>query len=238
MNYTPTPHNSAKKGEIAKIVLMAGDPIRVKYIAENFLKNAKLVNEVRGMYAYTGTYNGKQVSVMAHGMGNPSMGIYSYELFAFYDVETIIRVGSIGSLQKDVKIKDIVVAEKVFTNTNYNNFYLKNGENYIYANKDLLNNVVQKASEITKNCHIGSILCSDTYYDEKSEIQKAINLGLLGCEMESSALYLNAEKFNKKAITICTVSNSILTGEETPSNERAYGFSQMVKLALEVAYEL
>ena len=231
---TPTPHNSAKFDEIAKTVIMPGDPLRSKYIAENFLENAKLVNNVRGIQGYTGTYKGKKVKVMAHGMGNASCGIYTYELFNNYDVEKIIRVGSIGTTKEEVKIKDIVIAERAYTNTNYDNFYIENGENYISATKEL----VEKAEEVAKRLgleyHTGDILCSDTYYTREDEVKKAKDHNLLGVEMESASIYLNARNANKKGLTICTVSNSLITGEETTSEERQLGFNNMIKLALEM----
>ena len=236
MKNTPTPHNAAKKGDFAKTMLMAGDPVRVRFIAENFLENPKLVSEVRGIFAYTGTYKGKEISVMAHGMGNPSMGIYSYELYKFYGVETIIRVGSIGAMREDINLRDIIIVEKAFTNTNYDNFYIKNnGAGYVEGNKKLAGLAEKKAKELGLNYFKGKTLCSDTFYADKEEGEVSKEEGLLGVEMETAALYLNANKLKKSALTICTVSDNVVTGEKTTSDERALGFSNMIKLALEVA---
>lgn len=231
----PTPHNSANKEDIAKTVIMPGDPLRSKFIAENFLENAKLVNNVRGIQGYTGTYKGKKVTVMASGMGCPTMGIYSYELFKFYDVEKIIRIGSIGSLSKDIKLKELIVVDKTYTNTNYDNFFIKNnGEGYIAGSKDLVEKATQIANSKGVVCHLGNVLCSDTFYSDKDVNQKAIEIGLLGVEMESAALYINAQKLNKKALCICTVSDNIITNEQTSSEERQTAFTDMMLVALDL----
>ena len=223
-----TAHNEAELKDIAKVVIMPGDPLRSKFIAENFLTDVRLVNNVRGIQGYTGFYNGKMVTVMASGMGNPTMGIYSYELFKFYDVDRIIRVGTIGAMDKDVKIKSLVIAEKVYTNTNYNNFYIQNGgEGYIEASKKL----VEKNK---MNYVVSSTLNSDTFYTDEDEILKAQKNGLVGVEMEGAALYLNANRLNKEALAICTVSNNIVTGEETSSEDRQTAFTDMIKVALEM----
>lgn len=230
-----TVHNSANKEDIAKTVIMPGDPLRSKFIAENFLENAKLVNNVRGIQGYTGTYKGKKVTVMASGMGCPTMGIYSYEFFKFYDVEKIIRIGSIGSLSKDIKLKELIIVEKTFSNTNYNNFYVNNGgEGYIEGSKELAEQAKKIAKENNIVHHLGNVLCSDTFYSDDNENQKAIELGLLGVEMESAALYLNAKKLNKKALCICTVSDNIITNEQTSSEERQSAFTDMMRVALEM----
>ena len=234
-----TAHNEAKIEEIAKTVIMPGDPLRSKFIAETFLTDAKLVNNVRGIQGYTGYYKGKPVTVMASGMGNPTMGIYSYELFKFYNVDNIIRVGSIGAMNKDIKIKDLIIAEKSYTNTNYNNFYINNGgEGYVESSSELLNLAKSFAEKNGMPYHVGKILNSDTFYTDEDEISKAQNNNLLGVEMESAGLYINAKRLNKKAICICTVSNNLITGEETSSEERQLAFTDMMKLALEMTYEL
>lgn len=234
-----TAHNEARVEEIAKTVIMPGDPLRSKFIAENFLEDIKLVNNVRGVQGYTGTYRGKPVTVMASGMGNPTMGIYSYELFKFYDVDNIIRVGSIGAMNKDIKIKELIITEKTYTNTNYNNFYINNGgEGFIGGSKKLLDLASSLAESSGVKYSIGQTLCSDTFYTDEDEVAKAKANNLLGVEMESAALYLNAQRLNKNALCICTVSNNIVTGEETTSEERQLAFTDMMKLALEMAYNL
>jgi purine-nucleoside phosphorylase len=231
-----TAHNSADISDIAKTVIMPGDPLRSKLIAETFLENAKLVNNVRGIQGYTGTYNGKKVTVMASGMGNPTMGIYSYELFKFYNVDKIIRIGSIGAMREDLKLKELIITERTYTNTNYANFYINNGgEGYIAGNKNLIETAKQLAERFNMNYHIGDTLCSDTFYTDEDELAKAKKNNLLGVEMESAALYLNAQKLNKSALVICTVSNNLITGEETTSEERQNAFTDMMKLALELA---
>jgi len=231
-----TAHNSANINEIANIVIMPGDPLRSKFIAETFLQDAVLVNNVRGIQGYTGTYNGKKVTVMASGMGNPTMGIYSYELFKFYNVDKIIRIGSIGAMDKDIKIKELIIADKTFTNTNYNNFYItNNGEGFIQASENLVEQTETIAQKLNITYHKGSILCSDTFYTDEDEVAKAQKHNLLGVEMESAALYLNAQRLNKQALTICTVSNNLITGEETSSEERQLAFTDMIKVALELA---
>lgn len=230
-----TAHNSAEINQIAETVIMPGDPLRSKLIAENFLENAELVNNVRGIQGYTGTYKGKKVTVMASGMGNPTMGIYSYELFKFYKVNRIIRIGSIGAMSENIKIKDLIIAENVFTNTNYNNFYINNGESYIAGSKNLVSSAQKIAKKNNMNYHIGNILCSDTFYTDEDEISKSKKHNLLGVEMEGAALYLNAQRLNKDALVICTVSNNLITGEETTSEERQNAFTDMIKVALEMA---
>lgn len=230
-----TAHIHAEKQDFGETVIMPGDPLRSKMIAETFLENSKLVNNVRGVQGYTGYYKGKKVSVMASGMGNPTIGIYSYELFKFFDVKKIIRVGSIGAMNKDVKIKDVIITKNVFTNTNYNNFYINNGEGYINGSANLVQQAQEKAKELNLNYHIGDTLCSDTFYTDENEIEKAEKNNLLGVEMEGAALYLNAQRLNKDALVICTVSNNLITGEETTSEERQNSFTDMIKLALELA---
>lgn len=229
-----TAHNSAEINQIAETVIMPGDPLRSKLIAETFLENAELVNNVRGVQGYTGTYNGKRVTVMASGMGNPTMGIYSYELFKFYDVKKIIRVGSIGAMREDIKIKDLIIADKVFTNTNYNNFFINHGESYISSSHELCESARVVAENSNMKYHVGNVLCSDTFYTDEDEIAKARKNNLLGVEMEGAALYLNAQRLNKQALVICTVSNNLITGEETTSEERQNAFTDMIKLALEL----
>ena len=230
-----TPHISSKIGEIAKTVIMPGDPLRSKMIAENFLENRVLVNNVRGVQGYTGTYNGKKVTVMASGMGNPSMGIYSYELFKFYGVQNIIRVGSIGGMQTQTKIKDLIIAKQTFTRTNFDNYFKNNGEGYISASEKLVKKCEQVAKKLKMPYHIGNVLCSDTFYTSDNQLEMAKTYDLLGVEMESAALYINAKNLGKNALVICTVSDNLVTGEQTSSDERQNAFTDMVKLALEMA---
>ena len=236
----PTPHIEAKKGEIAKTVLMPGDPLRAQFIAENFFEEAKLFNSVRGMLGYTGLYKGVPVSVMGSGMGIPSMGIYSYELFNFYDVENIIRIGTAGAMQPHVKIRDVVIAQGACTNSAYGEQFELPGSFAPLASYELLEKCVQKAKESSANFHVGNVLTSDMFYGEnnKSSLSKWQNLGLLCVEMEAAALYTNAARAGKKGLAIFTMSDSLVTGEATSSTERQLAFTDMMKIALETAIEL
>ena len=231
-----TPHNSANKGDFAKTVLMPGDPLRAKFIAENFLEDVKLVNNVRGINGYTGYYKGKRVSVMASGMGQPSIGIYSYELFSFYDVDNIIRVGSCGSFDKDLHAKDIIVAMGACTNGNYAMQYRLPGTFAPIASYNLLKHAVEECEKIGVKYKVGNILSSDTFYDDANSGMEWAKMGVLGVEMESCALYCNAARCNKNALTICTVSDSFIYPEEnTTAQERETSFTKMMEIALEVA---
>jgi purine-nucleoside phosphorylase len=236
INY-PTPHINAKPEDFAKTVLMPGDPLRAKFIAENFLENPRLVNNVRGIQGYTGTYKGVPVSVMASGMGMPSMGIYSYELFSVFGVENIIRVGSAGGMQPHIKVRDIVVGMGTCTNSAFAAQYGLSGTFAPIASYKLLRTCVDKAEELGINCHVGNILLSDIfYYDDKgSDWGK---MGVMAVEMEAAALYMNAARLGKNALAICTISDHLLTGEETSSEERQTSFTQMMTLALETAIKL
>jgi purine-nucleoside phosphorylase len=236
INY-PTPHINAKPGDFAKTVLMPGDPLRAKFIAENFLENPRLVNNVRGIQGYTGTYKGVPVSVMASGMGMPSMGIYSYELFSVFGVENIIRVGSAGGMQPHIKVRDIVVGMGTCTNSAFAAQYGLSGTFAPIASYKLLRTCVDKAEELGINCHVGNILSSDIfYYDDKgSDWGK---MGVMAVEMEAAALYMNAARLGKNALAICTISDHLLTGEETSSEERQTSFTEMMTLALETAIKL
>ena len=232
----PTPHISAKPGDFAKTVLMPGDPLRAKYIAVNYLDNVKLVTDVRNVYGFTGDYNGKKVSVMGSGMGQPSIGIYSYELFSMYDVENIIRIGSAGSYQKDVKVRDIVIAQGACTNSSYINQYNLSGSFAPIADWDLLLKAYDKSQELNINVHIGNILSSDTFYTaDKDDFNKWASLGVLAVEMEAAALYANAAYLHKKALCILTISDSLVTEEVTTAEERERTFTDMMKIALEIA---
>ena len=233
-----TPHNEAKKGEIAKVVLMCGDPLRAKFIVENYLENYKLVSSVRNMYCYTGYYKGKQISVMGSGMGVPSMGIYSYELFNEYDVDTIIRVGTAGSYKKEVEVGDIVLAMGSCSNSNYASQFNLNGTYCATASYDLIEKGVKIAKEKSFKYHVGNVYTSDIFYDINENIwQKWASMGVLAVEMESYSLYINAARAGKKALTILSISDSFITKESTSSETRQNGFRKMMELALEIASE-
>lgn len=233
----PTPHISAKKGDFAPTVLMPGDPLRAKFIAENFLTDAKLVNNVRGVQGYTGYYNGKRVSVMASGMGMPSIGIYSYELYNFYGVENIIRIGSAGAMNKNVKLRSLVFAQGACTNSNYAHQFAMPGTIAPIASFELLASAVKKAEELGYNYSVGNVLSSDTFYAADPSMASGVwqKMGVLAVEMEAAALYLNAAHAGKKALCICTISDHLLTGEELSADERQNSFREMMKLALEIA---
>lgn len=230
----PTPHNEAKKEDIAKTVIMPGDPLRAKYIAENFLDSYKLVNSVRGMYAYTGYYKGKKITVMAHGMGNPSIGIYSYELFKFYDVDNIIRVGSAGSINNNVSLRSVVLTSKSYSLSNYAKI-LDNDDSKVMESSAYLNKQIKEAANFNNiDLICSNVYCSDTYYNETEKPQDLYDkydCSLI--EMETFALFKNAKYLNKNASCILTVSNSLITGDELSSLERQNGFNEMIKLALE-----
>lgn len=234
-----TPHNEAKKGEIAKIVIMPGDPLRAKYIAENFLEEAKLVNQIRGMYAYTGKYKGKELTVMAHGMGIPSLGIYSYELFKFYDVDSIIRIGSCGSYIKNLGLKDILLAEKAYSKSTFAK--MQNGEeSNTLESSDMLNNKIEEtASELDIKIRKGKVHCSDVFYSDVVTADDMIKEhNCLAVEMESFALFHNAKMLGKKASCILTVTDSFVVKEELTAEERQKSLNDMIKLALETAIKL
>lgn len=232
----PTPHISAKLGDFAKTVLMPGDPKRAKFIAENYLENAVLVNDVRGVQGYTGYYKGKRVSVMASGMGQPSIGIYSYELFNFYDVDVIIRVGSCGSFSPDLHVRDIVVAMGACTNGNYASQYNLPGTFSPIADFDLVRRAVEECQKAGVNYRVGNILSSDMFYDDANSGMQWSKMGVLGVEMESAALYCNAARAGKKALCICTVSDSFIYPEEnTTAEERQNSFTKMMEIALALA---
>lgn len=231
-----TPHIQPNGTKIAKTVLMPGDPLRAKFIADNFLENVEQFNEVRNMFGYTGTYKGKEVSVMGSGMGIPSIGIYSYELYNFFDVDTIIRIGSCGAMQEDVNLYDIIIAQGASTNSNYVDQFLIPGHFAPLADFDLVVKAKAKSDEIGARTHVGNILSSDTFYNANPDFnQKWIDMGILGVEMESAGLYLNATKAGKKALGIFTVSDHLLRDEATTAEERQNSFTQMMEVALEIA---
>ncbi len=233
---TPTPHINANKGDFAKTVIMPGDPLRSKFIAENFLKNPRLVNNVRGVQGYTGEYNGVPVSVMASGMGMPSIAIYSYELFNFFDVENIIRVGSCGAMQKNIAVRDIVIAQAASTNSNFATQFGVGGTIAPICSYKLMRDAVEFCENLGAKYHVGNVLSSDIFYNDNENANAPfIKMGVLAVEMEAAALYLNAMRCGKNALAICTVSDHILTGEATTSAERETSFTQMMEVALNIA---
>lgn len=236
-NY-PTPHINATPADFAPTVLMPGDPLRAKFIAENFLDNAKLVNNVRGIQGYTGTYEGTRVSVMASGMGMPSMGIYSYELFNFFDVQNILRIGSAGAYSTDLRVRDIVLGMGACTNSNYAEQYGLPGTFAPIADWGLLRTCADIADEMGLSCHVGNILSSDTFYRDDESVSSWVKMGVLATEMEAAALYMNAARCGKKALAICTVSDHLITGEATSAEERQTSFTEMMELALKTVKKL
>ena len=234
-----TPHINANVGDFAKTVLMPGDPLRAKFIAETYLQDAVLVNNVRGIQGYTGYYKGKRVSVMASGMGQPSIGIYSYELYKFFDVENIIRVGSCGSFDKDLHVKDIILAQGACTNSNYMAQYRLPGTFAPICDYNLLVTAVSECEKLGVNYKVGNILSSDTFYDDANSGLEWAKMGVLGVEMESAALYANAARLGKKALCICSVSDSFIYKEEDlTAEERQTSFTNMITIALETAIQL
>lgn len=234
-----TPHINAEKDAFGKTVLMPGDPLRSKFIAENFLENAQLVNNIRGIQGYTGNYKGTKVSVMASGMGMPTIGIYSYELFHFFDVENIIRIGSAGALQENVKLRDIVFGMGACTNSNYASQYGLCGTFAPTASYALLKEAVNQADQIGATYHVGNIFSSDVFYNDSNDANEGWQkMGVLCVEMEAAALYMNAARCQKNALAILTVSDSIVTGEKTTAQERENSFTQMMEIALNTAHVL
>ena len=228
---TPTPHNAAKFGDIAETVIMAGDPLRSQFIVENFFENAKLVNNVRGVQGYTGTYKGKPLSVMGHGMGMASVGIYTYELYNFYGVNTIIRVGSAGSINNDLHIGDLAIAMGACTNSNYAAQYELPGDFAPIGDFDLIRKAVESCEKFGYHYKVGNVLSSSMFYHENPHTDKWINMNVMAVEMEIAALYMNAARSGKRALGICTISDHILTGEETTAEERQNNFTHMMDVA-------
>ena len=230
----PTPHNSAAAGDFAKTVLMPGDPLRAKYIADTYLEHPRQVTAVRNMFGYTGTYKGKEISVMGSGMGIPSIGIYSYELFHFYDVDSIIRIGSAGGLQDSLKLMDVVVAMGACTNSNYAAQFGLPGTFAPTADYSLMSRAIEAAKE--QGTNVGNVLSSDTFYNANSNANDLWkSMGVLAVEMEAAALYMNAAKAGKKALCLLTISDHIYSGEELSAEERQLGFGKMMEIALELA---
>ena len=235
----PTPHISAQKGEFAKTVLMPGDPLRAKFIAETFLEKARLVNNVRGIGGYTGFYQGKEVSVMASGMGMPSMGIYSYELFHFYEVDHIIRIGTAGAIRADLKLRDVVAGMGACTNSSFAKQYQLPGDYAPIASYRMLQTAVDTAKQQGIDLIVGNLYSSDTFYDEREDsLLRWQKMGVLAVEMEAAALYMNAAVSGKEALAICTISDCPLTGESSTSEERQSSFTQMMEIALQTAVRL
>ena len=235
MRNIPTPHNSANIDDFAKTVLMPGDPLRAKFIAENFLEDPVLVNGVRGINGYTGMYNGKIVSVMASGMGIPSIGIYSYELFNFYNVENIIRIGSAGAISDEVNLRDIVIGQGACTNSNYASQFKLPGTYAPIASYKLLKQAVDFAQDAGVNYKVGNLFSSDTFYDDAASLSDWRKMGVLAVEMESAALYMNAARAGKNALCICTISDCPFTGESCTAEERQNTFTDMMEIALKIA---
>ena len=241
-NPCPTPHIGAMPGDFAKTVLMPGDPLRAKFIAENFLENPVLVNNVRGVHGYTGTYKGVKVSVMASGMGMPAIGIYSHELFNGYGVENIIRVGSAGSIQDHINLSDIVLGQGACTDSNFAHQFHLPGTFAPIADFKLLSEAVKACESHKATYHVGNINSSDVFYGDHVGVPEGLDsvyglkkMGVMALEMEAAALYMNAARYGKRALCICTISDHVLKGVETTSEERQTAFTTMMKVALDVA---
>lgn len=232
----PTPHNGAKPGEIAKTVLMPGDPLRAKFIAETYLENPVCFNTVRNMFGYTGTYKGKEISVMGGGMGMPSIGIYSYELYHFYGVDNIIRIGSAGGISDNVHVRDVVIGMGASTNSNFASQYELPGTFAPIASYELLEKAVNAAKAQNTNVVVGNILSSDIFYDDnKNASNQWKKMGVLCVEMEAAALYMNAARAGKNALCILTISDHLYTGESLSAEDRQISFREMMEIALELA---
>ncbi|MEG1548540.1 MAG: purine-nucleoside phosphorylase [Clostridia bacterium] len=232
---TPTPHIECAPCDFAKTVLMPGDPLRAKFIAENFLENVVLVNNVRGIHGYTGEYHGKRVSVMASGMGMPSIGIYSYELFNFYDVDNIIRIGSAGAISAELEVRSIVIAMSASYNSVYADQFKLPGIYAPTASYALLKKATDTALRLDIPVTVGNILSNDLFYDDSMSTMEWQKMGVLAVEMESAALYMNAARAGKNALCICTISDSLVTGEACSAEQRQNSFTKMMELALEMA---
>ncbi len=238
MNY-PTPHINATPADFAPTVLMPGDPLRAQFIAQQYLTDARLINNVRGIQGYTGYYDGVRVSVMASGMGMPSMGIYSYELFNFFDVQTIMRIGSAGGYQPHVHVRDVVLGMGACTNSRYAEQYGLNGTFAPIADYTVLRTAADIAESMGIAYHVGNLMSSDTFYSDQPAASAAwTKMGVLATEMEAAALYMNAARCGKRALAICTISDHLVTGEATTADERQTSFTQMMELALKTAKQL
>lgn len=232
----PTPHINAKAGDIAKTVLMPGDPLRAKFIAENYLEDVNCFNSVRNMLGFTGTYKGKKVSVMGSGMGMPSIGIYSYELFNFYDVDNIIRIGSAGGIADNIKLRDIVIAMGASTNSNFAAQYKLPGTFAPIADFGLLRKAVEAAEKLGIKAVVGNVLSSDTFYDDNPDANSLWKkMNVLCVEMEAAALYMNAARAGKNGLCILTISDHVFTGESLSAEDRQNTFRDMMEIALDIA---
>ncbi len=232
----PTPHITAKEGDFARTVLMPGDPLRAKFIADTYLEDAVLVNNTRGVQGHTGFYKGKRVSVMASGMGIASIGIYSYELFNFYGVENIIRVGSAGMLSRKLKLRDIVLGMSAYTNSSYGEQFGVQGHLAPSCSWELLKAAMDAGEKLGVTCIPGALYSTDTFYDARPNQAKALaDLGVLAVEMEAAALYLNAARAGKNALSICTISDDVFSSASTTAEERQSTFTKMMEIALEIA---
>lgn len=236
MSNIPTAHNSAKEGDFAKTVLMPGDPLRAKYIAETYLENPRQVTAVRNMFGYTGTYHGREISVMGAGMGMPSIGIYSYELFHFYDVDSIIRIGSAGALQDETKLMDVVIGMGACTDSNYAYQYGLPGTYAPIADYELMSRAIEVAKKQGTPVAVGNVLSSDVFYNQRQDVNDLWrSMGVLAVEMEAAALYMNAAKAKKKALCMLTISDHLYRGESLSAEDRQLGFGKMMEIALELA---
>ncbi len=233
-----TPHLQGSKGDYAPTVLMPGDPLRAKFIAETFLENAVCVNEIRGMLGYTGTYKGVPVSVQGSGMGIPSIGIYSYELYHHFEVQRIIRIGTAGAIAPEVQLRDVILGQAACTNSAFADQYRLPGTYAPIASFSLLSAAAETAKKQGLSVHIGNILSSDTFYDDANSLADWAKMHVLGIEMESAGLYMNAARAGKEALCICTISDCPLLGTSTSAEERQTGFTAMMQLALETVVSL
>ncbi len=241
----PTPHIKATPADFAPTVLMPGDPLRAQFIAENFLTDARLVNNVRGIQGYTGTYEGEPVSVMASGMGMPSIGIYSYELYNVFGVQNIMRIGSAGAMVPHIRVRDIVMGMGACTNSRFAHQYRLPGDFAPICSYAMLRTCVETAEELGVAYHVGNLLSSDTFYNDEAGLSEEqtsraawSKMGVMAVEMEAAALYMNAARLGKNALAICTISDHLITGEATTAEERQTSFTQMMELALKTAVKL
>lgn len=241
----PTPHIQATPEDFGQTVLMPGDPLRSKFIAENFLDQPRLVNNVRGVQGYTGYYKGVKVSVMASGMGVPSIGIYSYELFHFFGVQNIMRIGSAGSMREDIHLRDIVIAQGACTDSNFAHQFHLNGTFAPIASYEMLRHAVSSCEEVGARYHVGNVLTGDNFYTDDEGLPEVLEttrswkkMGVMAEEMEAAGLYMNAARCGKNALAICTISDHILTGEQLTAEERQTSFREMMLVALETAVKL